>query len=132
MPARICPVTRGLVRVDEQIMFWSPVPFAAALAAEGIPNNPGYIPEPVYMQSLFQERHAYPGSHFPFELSDAHYERGIEAYELLLKLECARTSRKLGNFASRIGEVAENDGLGRTGFGAGRHIFPGIELPTFR
>jgi dTDP-4-amino-4,6-dideoxygalactose transaminase len=29
------------------------------------------------MQSLFQQRHAYPGSHFPFDLSDAYYERGL-------------------------------------------------------
>lgn len=50
--------------------------FSAALAAEGIPNQPGYIPEPVYMMPLFQRRQAYPGSSFPFELSEADYARG--------------------------------------------------------
>ncbi len=51
--------------------------FSQALAAEGIPNSAGYILQPVYMNSLFTERQAYPGSHFPFELSDVRYERGL-------------------------------------------------------
>jgi perosamine synthetase len=66
-----------MLRVNEAELTCTREEFSKALAAEGIPNNPGYIPEPVYMQSLFQERHAYPGSHFPFELSEAQYERGI-------------------------------------------------------
>ncbi|MGG4095567.1 DegT/DnrJ/EryC1/StrS family aminotransferase [Paenibacillus lautus] len=50
--------------------------FCAALSAEGITNRMGYIPDVLYMQPLFQQKQAYPGSTFPFELSDVHYARG--------------------------------------------------------
>ncbi|MGG3280327.1 DegT/DnrJ/EryC1/StrS family aminotransferase [Paenibacillus solani] len=50
--------------------------FCAALSAEGITNRMGYIPDVIYMQPMFQQKHAYPGSTFPFELSDVHYQRG--------------------------------------------------------
>ncbi len=51
--------------------------FCKALKAEGIPNTAGYIPDVVYMQPLFQSRSAYPGSNFPFDLTDVSYERGL-------------------------------------------------------
>ncbi|UNK16439.1 DegT/DnrJ/EryC1/StrS family aminotransferase [Paenibacillus sp. N3/727] len=51
--------------------------FCKALEAEGIPNRAGYIPEVCYMQPLFQNRQAYLGSHFPFDLSDTTYSQGI-------------------------------------------------------
>jgi perosamine synthetase len=44
---------------------------------EGIPNQAGYIPDVVYMQPLFQNREAYPGSHFPFDLTGITYDRGL-------------------------------------------------------
>ncbi|MDI4645033.1 DegT/DnrJ/EryC1/StrS family aminotransferase [Cohnella hashimotonis] len=43
--------------------------FCAALQAEGIPCSRGYIPQPIYMQSMLRNREAYPGTHYPFELS---------------------------------------------------------------
>jgi perosamine synthetase len=51
--------------------------FSAALDAEGINNSAGYIPKPVYMQPLLQNKQAYPGSHYPFDLSDVSYDEGL-------------------------------------------------------
>lgn len=50
--------------------------FCTALSAEGITNRMGYIPDVLYMQPMFQQKQAYPSSTFPFELSEAHYNRG--------------------------------------------------------
>lgn len=51
--------------------------FCRALEAEGIPNRAGYIPQVVYMQPLFQHRQAYADSHFPFDLTDVRYPKGL-------------------------------------------------------
>lgn len=51
--------------------------FSLALREEGIPNHPGYIPRAVYRQGLFRKKRAYPGSDFPFCLSDVSYEPGL-------------------------------------------------------
>lgn len=51
--------------------------FSKALAAEGIPNQAGYIPQVVYMNPLFQHREAYLGSQFPFDLTGIKYEEGL-------------------------------------------------------
>jgi perosamine synthetase len=50
--------------------------FAAALAAEGIPNEPDQITggRPVYLYDLFQKRSAFPGSTQPFGVRE--YRRG--------------------------------------------------------
>lgn len=66
-----------MMRLDEERLSCSRAEFSQALAAEGIPNSAGYIPDVVYMQNLFQKRQAYVGSNYPFELSDASYERGL-------------------------------------------------------
>jgi len=66
-----------MLRVDESELGCSRDEFSRALAAEGIPNSAGYIPRTVYLNGMFQNRQAYPGSHFPFELSDVSYEEGI-------------------------------------------------------
>jgi dTDP-4-amino-4,6-dideoxygalactose transaminase len=66
-----------MLRLDESALRCARAEFSQALAAEGIPNSAGYIPDVVYMHSLFQERHAYRGSHFPFDLSEVSYERGL-------------------------------------------------------
>src|SRR4029453_2437044 len=65
-----------MFRGDEAALACTRDEFSRALAAEGIPNNAGYIPQPVYMQPMFQQRQAYLGSHFPFDLAETHYERG--------------------------------------------------------
>jgi dTDP-4-amino-4,6-dideoxygalactose transaminase len=41
--------------------------FAKALNAEGIPCQKGYIPSPVYLYPLFQNKSAYLGTHAPFD-----------------------------------------------------------------
>lgn len=51
--------------------------FCMALEAEGIPNRAGYIPQVCYMQPLFQNRQAYLGSSFPFDLTETSYEQGL-------------------------------------------------------
>lgn len=66
-----------LLRVDERELGCSRETFSEALKAEGIPNTPGYIAQPVYMAPLFQNRTAYLDSHFPFDLTGATYERGL-------------------------------------------------------
>ncbi|MNV67999.1 hypothetical protein D3C71_1608250 [compost metagenome] len=57
----------------------------AALNAEGISCVRGYIPQPVYLQPLFQTKEAYPGTNYPFTLSEVSYEKGIcpQAEEVL-------------------------------------------------
>jgi dTDP-4-amino-4,6-dideoxygalactose transaminase len=66
-----------MLRIDESALACTRNEFSKALAAEGIPNSPGYIPEVVYMQPLFQNRQAYLNSHFPFDLSDVSYHKGL-------------------------------------------------------
>lgn len=66
-----------MLRLDLSALSCSREEFSKALAAEGIPNQQGYIPEVVYLQPLFQKRQAYPNSHFPFDLSDVAYPQGL-------------------------------------------------------
>jgi dTDP-4-amino-4,6-dideoxygalactose transaminase len=66
-----------MFRLDLSVLSCSREEFSKALAAEGIPNQPGYIPEVVYMQPLFQKRQAYLDSHFPFDLFDVAYPQGL-------------------------------------------------------
>ncbi|GIP39804.1 aminotransferase DegT [Paenibacillus sp. J31TS4] len=66
-----------MMRIKEEELTCTREEFSAALSAEGIPNTPGYIKTVVYLQSLFQQRHAYPGTHYPFDLSDTTYEEGL-------------------------------------------------------
>jgi len=65
-----------MFRLVEERLACSREEFCAALSAEGITNRLGYIPDVVYMQPMFQNKQAYLGSHFPFDLSEVHYERG--------------------------------------------------------
>ncbi|CAM3616716.1 DegT/DnrJ/EryC1/StrS family aminotransferase [Marinicrinis lubricantis] len=65
-----------MLRIEEKQFKCTREEFSKALISEGVPNSAGYIPMPVYMQPLFQQRTAYRGSHFPFELSSTSYEEG--------------------------------------------------------
>ncbi|WP_127584697.1 DegT/DnrJ/EryC1/StrS family aminotransferase [Paenibacillus koleovorans] len=65
-----------MMRIDETRLTCTRQQFSEALAAEGVPNSAGYIPEVIYMQPIFQKRQAYLGSHFPFDLTGITYERG--------------------------------------------------------
>ncbi|MBA4494682.1 DegT/DnrJ/EryC1/StrS family aminotransferase [Paenactinomyces guangxiensis] len=66
-----------MMRVDEAELNCTRDEFSRALAAEGIPNQAGYIPEVVYLNPLFQKQQAYLNSHFPFDLSDVSYHQGL-------------------------------------------------------
>jgi perosamine synthetase len=66
-----------MFRVDESRLSCTRDQFALALRGEGIPASPGYIPHVLYRQKMFRERRAYPGSDFPFSLSDVSYEPGL-------------------------------------------------------
>ncbi|WP_159886974.1 DegT/DnrJ/EryC1/StrS family aminotransferase [Paenibacillus puerhi] len=76
-PGNVCTYWFYMLRLDGSQLTCTRDEFCEALLAEGIPNRAGYIPDVCYMQPIFQEKQAYPGSHFPFELSDATYERGL-------------------------------------------------------
>lgn len=65
-----------MLRLDLDKLTCSREEFCRALEAEGIPNRAGYIPQVCYLQPLFQNRQAYPGSHFPFDDSSVSYESG--------------------------------------------------------
>jgi perosamine synthetase len=72
--------------IEPTVLSCSRDEFAEALQAEGIDCSAGYIPQPVYMQPMFQKREAYTGSHFPFNLSDIVYDEGLcPAAEHILK-----------------------------------------------
>lgn len=50
--------------------------FSEALAAEGIPNQAGYIPKVLYANQLFQKKQAYLNSHYPFDQGKYDYSPG--------------------------------------------------------
>ena len=62
--------------VDEAVLGISRDAFSQALTAEGVTNGAGYIQRVVYLQPLFQQKAAYPNSHFPFDLTDIEYKQG--------------------------------------------------------
>lgn len=57
-----------MFRINEAEIKASRDDFSKALAAEGIPNMPGYIPSCVYEYDLFANKNAYPGSDVPFSI----------------------------------------------------------------
>ncbi|HUX22077.1 MAG TPA: DegT/DnrJ/EryC1/StrS family aminotransferase [Spirochaetia bacterium] len=61
-----------VVRVDPSVISTPVAEFGRALAAEGIPNEPGKITGgmPVYQYDIFQNRSAFPGSRLPFVSAD--------------------------------------------------------------
>ncbi|MBY0161778.1 DegT/DnrJ/EryC1/StrS family aminotransferase [Cytobacillus firmus] len=75
-PEHDCTYWFYMLRLDLGKLTCSREEFCRALEAEGIPNRAGYIPQVCYLQPLFQNRQAYPGSHFPFDDSSVSYEPG--------------------------------------------------------
>lgn len=65
-----------MFRLNEEELTCSREQFCEALSAEGITNRMGYIPDVVYMQPMFQNKQAYLGSQFPFDLSEVSYAKG--------------------------------------------------------
>lgn len=66
-----------MFRLDQSRLNCSREQFSEALREEGIPNHPGYIPQVVYQQPMFQKRQAYLNSDFPFDLSGRAYPGGL-------------------------------------------------------
>ncbi len=66
-----------MLRLDEAAFGCSREAFSEALKAEGVSNQPGYIPSVVYLYRIFQEEEAYLGSRFPFDLGKVDYAPGL-------------------------------------------------------
>ncbi|MGI6538519.1 MAG: DegT/DnrJ/EryC1/StrS family aminotransferase [Caldicoprobacterales bacterium] len=56
-----------MFRIDENEAGVSRDEFSKALAAEGVPNQPGYIPTCIYEYDLFLNKNAYNGTKAPFD-----------------------------------------------------------------
>lgn len=76
-PGGECTYWFYMFRLDDEALACSRDAFCEALEAEGIPNRAGYIPDVCYMQPMFQNKQAYLGSHFPFDMTSISYERGL-------------------------------------------------------
>ncbi len=66
-----------MLRVDEKAAGVNRDDFAAALIAEGIPCQAGYIPTCVYEYDMFQNKEGFKGTHAPF---DSPYYGGNVSY----------------------------------------------------
>ena len=70
-----------MFRIDEEEAGVSRDDFSRALSAEGIPNQPGYIPTCVYNYDLFRNKNVFPGSDLPFSIrhdpDSIHYGEGL-------------------------------------------------------
>lgn len=66
-----------MFRINEDALTCTRDEFAAALQAEGIPGSAGYIPNTVYEYGMMQNREAYVGSQFPFDINNTSYEKGL-------------------------------------------------------
>jgi dTDP-4-amino-4,6-dideoxygalactose transaminase len=58
-----------MFRIDEKEAGVSREEFSKALAAEGIPNQSGYIPACVYEYDLLVNKNVFPGSDLPFSIN---------------------------------------------------------------
>jgi perosamine synthetase len=67
-----------MFRINEEEAGVSRDEFSKALAAEGVPNQAGYIPACVYEYDMFKNKNAYPGTDCPFGCK--YYGREIEYY----------------------------------------------------
>jgi perosamine synthetase len=67
-----------LFRLEPEVFGCTTAEFSEALAAEGIPNDAHMITggRPVYLYDIFQKRSAFPGTEYPFSLSERVYRKG--------------------------------------------------------
>ena len=68
-----------MFRIDEKEAGVDRNEFSKALAAEGVPNQPGYIPSCVYEYDMFLNKNAYQGTKCPFDCK--YYGREIRYYK---------------------------------------------------
>jgi dTDP-4-amino-4,6-dideoxygalactose transaminase len=67
-----------LFRLDLAVLGCTSDEFAAALNAEGVPNDAHTITggRPVYLYDIFRKRSAFPGSEYPFNLAGRVFRKG--------------------------------------------------------
>lgn len=67
-----------LFRLELDTLGCTSAEFSEALAAEGIPNEPHMLTggRPVYLYDIFQKRSTFPGSDYPFSLTERVYRQG--------------------------------------------------------
>lgn len=68
-----------MIRIDENIIGAGRDEFSKALAAEGIPNQAGYIPTCVYEYDMFINKNVYQGTDCPFGCK--YYGKDINYYK---------------------------------------------------
>lgn len=85
-----------MFRINEKEAKVSRDQFSKALAAEGIPNLPGYIPVCVYEYDLFINKNAFPGSDLPFSIG--HDPEKVKYYKGMCPIaeEILNTSIRIG------------------------------------
>jgi len=107
-----------LLRVDENTAGVGRDELARALAAEGIPNTPGYISCCLYEYDLFRKKSVHPGSACPFSCREyrgqARYETGMcpvaeDIIRTSIKLPVSEfyTDQDLADVISAIHKVAD-------------------------
>ena len=103
-------------KYDDEKMGVPRAAFSKALAAEGVPNAPGYV-QPLYMLPAFQKRIAIGREGFPFNLTDRTYPEGLcpvtehlYASEMLMFLVCSYdpTDAQIDQIVSAFYKVCEN------------------------
>lgn len=108
-----------LFKLDLEAFGCSAVEFAAALQGEGVKAKAHLLTggRPVYLYDIFQNRSAYPFSHYPFQSQDTgtdrSYPRGLcpvaeDAFSRWLTLELTEnyTEENIDEIAFGIGKVA--------------------------
>lgn len=66
-----------MFRIDEDEVGVSRDEFSKALSAEGIPNQPGYIPTCIYEYEIFKQKSTHPNTHIPLHMRNLEYHTGM-------------------------------------------------------
>ncbi|MEI4768459.1 DegT/DnrJ/EryC1/StrS family aminotransferase [Psychrobacillus sp. FJAT-51614] len=102
-----------MLTLETQQLSCSRDEFSEALNAEGVPNQPGYIPKVLYAQPLFQKKQAYLNSQFPFDQGNYDYSIGscpnaehILQTAIRLNLNEFYTNQDIDDMITAINKVA--------------------------
>jgi len=105
------------IKIDENKLGISRNLFVEAMAAEGFPMSKGYV-KPIYLLKLFQEKHVFNQTHFPFDYDgyNTNYDRGLcpvteRLYEKELTFtdicQHPRTYRQIDLFFDAVNKVLQ-------------------------
>jgi perosamine synthetase len=106
-----------LFRLDLEALGTTAREFSQALAAEGVPNDAHVITggRPVYLYDIFLKRSTFPGSDYPFSLSDRVYRRGDcpvaeAAFERWITMNLSEhwTDTDVEEIAEAVGKVTQH------------------------